>query len=157
MSAGPSALMELGLRRLLVAIDGSPNSELALTAAIAVAQRDNASLTLITVEPDLAATPAHWAIMSAPPPEMQSDAHRAAEKMLEEAMSRLPEDVPATTILRFGKAGAEIVSEANTGKYDALLVGARGVGVVGSLLGSVSQYALHHADIAVFVTHAPAD
>ncbi|MBN8866448.1 MAG: universal stress protein [Solirubrobacterales bacterium] len=157
VSVGPSALKELGLRRMLVAVDGSPNSDLALAAAITVAQRDNASLTLITVEPDLATTPAHWAIMSAPPPEMQADAHRAAERMLEEALDRLPEDVPATTILRFGKAGPEIVSEAATGKYDAILVGARGVGMVGSLLGSVSQYVLHHADIAVFVTHAPPD
>ena len=52
-------------------------------------------------------------------------------------------------------AGTEIAAEAATGKYDAILIGARGVGVVGSLLGSVSQYVLHHAKIAVFVTHAP--
>ena len=73
-----SALKKLGLRRLLVAIDGSPNSGLALTAAITVAQRDNASLNLITIEPDLTVSPASWAIMTAPPPEMQADAHRAA-------------------------------------------------------------------------------
>jgi nucleotide-binding universal stress UspA family protein len=150
-----SALKELGLRRLLVAVDGSPNSRLALTAAITVAQRDNASLTLITIEPDLTVSPASWAIMTSPPPEMQADAHRAANQMIEEAKSLVPADVPATSILRIGKAGPEIIAEAATGKYDAILIGARGVGLVGSLLGSVSQYVLHHAKIAVFVTHAP--
>jgi nucleotide-binding universal stress UspA family protein len=36
-----------------------------------------------------------------------------------------------------------------------VLLGARGVGRMGSLIGSVSQHVLHHADIAVFVAHAP--
>jgi nucleotide-binding universal stress UspA family protein len=31
------------------------------------------------------------------------------------------------------------------------------VGRVGALMGSVSSYVLHHADIAVFVAHAPRD
>jgi nucleotide-binding universal stress UspA family protein len=35
------------------------------------------------------------------------------------------------------------------------MLGARGVGRVHGLMGSVSQHVLHHADTAVFVTHAP--
>ncbi len=155
MSTGPSALKELGLRRLLVAVDGSPSAELALAAAITVAQRDNAALTLITVEPDVTSTSASLGFGTVPPPEMQQDAHRAAEETLEGAVARLPDDMPVTKILRFGKAGPQITAEAATGKYDAILIGARGVGMVGSLQGSVSQYVLHHAEIAVFVTHAP--
>jgi nucleotide-binding universal stress UspA family protein len=135
-----------------VAVDGSPSSDLALAAAVTVARRDRASLTLISVEPDMTA---HWALMSAPPPELQTNAHRATKETLQEALDSLPDDIPATSIMRFGKAGPEIVAEASSGKYDAVLVGARGVGMVGSLLGSVSQYVLHHADIAVFVTHVP--
>ncbi|MDQ5895322.1 MAG: hypothetical protein QG596_1583 [Actinomycetota bacterium] len=155
MSAGASAIKELGLRRLLVAIDGSPSSDLALAAAITVAQRDNAALTMITVEADLSSTPAGLGFITVPPPEIQQDAHRAAEKTLEDAIARLPDGMPATKILRFGKAGPQIVAEAATGKYDAILIGARRVGMVGALQGSVSQYVLHHAKIAVFVTHAP--
>lgn len=83
MSLGPSALRELGLRRLLVATDGSSSSDLALAAAVTVAQRDNAALTVMTVEPDLMNGPTSLAYMSMPPPEMQRDAHRAAERILE--------------------------------------------------------------------------
>jgi nucleotide-binding universal stress UspA family protein len=61
-----------------------------------------------------------------------------------------------TKQLRHGKAGPEIVAEARAHDYDAILVGARGVGRVGALIGSVSSYVLHHADTAVFVAHAPA-
>jgi nucleotide-binding universal stress UspA family protein len=39
--------------------------------------------------------------------------------------------------------------------YDAILVGARGVGRVRGMMGSVSQYVLHHSGVAVFVAHAP--
>ena len=38
---------------------------------------------------------------------------------------------------------------------DAILLGARGVGRVGALVGSVSSYVMHHSDTAVFVAHAP--
>ncbi len=148
-------LPDLMLRRLLVAIDGSPNSDLALSAAFTVAHRDNATLTLVTVEPDLVSAASMWSLVATPPPELQEETHEAAQKVLDEAIARLPDDVPATKILRFGKAGPEIAAEAASGRYDAVLLGARGVGRVGSLLGSVSQYVLHHAEIAVFVTHQP--
>ena len=67
MSVAPSTqpapmLGELKLHRLLVAIDGSANAELALSAAITAARRDNATLTLLTVGPDIAAGPAAWSI-----------------------------------------------------------------------------------------------
>ena len=39
--------------------------------------------------------------------------------------------------------------------YDAILIGARGLGRVRSLMGSVSNYVLHNAPTAVFVAHAP--
>jgi nucleotide-binding universal stress UspA family protein len=56
-------------------------------------------------------------------------------------------------LIRHGKAGAEIVAHAGESDYDAILTGARGVGRVRALIGSVSQYVLHHADLPVFVAH----
>ena len=55
-------LGELKLHRLLVAIDGSANAELAVSAAITAARRDNASVTLLTVGPDLSTSPAAWSV-----------------------------------------------------------------------------------------------
>ena len=62
---------------------------------------------------------------------------------------------PVETIVRRGAPGPQIVAQARAGCYDALLLGARGVGRISALVGSVSQYVLNHADIAVFVAHAP--
>ena len=39
---------------------------------------------------------------------------------------------------------------------NAIILGARGVGRVGSMLGSVSSYVMHHAKSAVFVAHGGA-
>jgi nucleotide-binding universal stress UspA family protein len=145
---------ELALHRLLVAIDGSDNAELALTAAVTVARRDNATITLITAAPDLAMSPATWSVPMACTMD-QSEVDADALKRLDETIARIPAGISVHTIYRRGKAGPEIVKAAKEGDYDAIIVGARGVGRVGAMLGSVSSYVLHHADIAVFVAHAP--
>ena len=147
-------LPELSLHRLLVAIDGSANAELALSAAITAARRDHATLTLLMIGPDLAAGPAAWSVpLGGGADQATVDADCA--KNLTEMVARVPADVSVTTLYRRGKAGPEIVKAAREGDYDAILLGARGVGRVHALMGSVSHHVLHHADIAVFVAHAP--
>src|SRR3954451_9557048 len=151
----PAAVLgELALHRLLVAIDGSANAELALTAAVTVARRDNAAITLITVGPDLSTGPATWSL----PIGCTIDQHEVDEDAcarMKATLARIPADIPVRTIYRRGKAGPEIVKAAREGDYDAIILGARGVGRVGAMMGSVSSHVLHHADIAVFVAHAP--
>ena len=70
-------------------------------------------------------------------------------------LARIPADIAVHTLYRRGKPGPEIVKAAKEGDYDAIILGARGVGRVGALMGSVSSHVLHNADIAVFVAHAP--
>jgi nucleotide-binding universal stress UspA family protein len=152
----PTPCQEVHFHRLLVAIDGSPGSELALSAALTVARRDHASLTLVSVARDATADVAGWSaagIASMPPTQEQDDS--IAEQVLRTALARLPQDVSVSTLVRRGRPGPAIVAAAREGTYDALLVGARGVGRVGALVGSVSQYVLHHSPIPVFVAHAP--
>jgi nucleotide-binding universal stress UspA family protein len=148
-------LGELHYHRLLVAIDGSESSTLALGAAVTVARRDHASLTLLCVVPDVAADVARWPWPATSPVLLQEDADAAADRSLREAIERIPDDIPVTTVIRHGKAGPEIVAQAGEADYDALMVGARGVGRVGALIGSVSQHVLHNAPVPVFVAHAP--
>jgi nucleotide-binding universal stress UspA family protein len=66
----------------------------------------------------------------------------------------VPAEIPVRTVVRRGKAGPAIVAHAREENYDAILVGARGVGRVASIVGSVSAYVLSHADIDVFVAHS---
>jgi len=153
----PAAVLgELQLHRLLVAIDGSANAELALTAAVTAARRDNATITLISVGPDLATGPAAWSMPVAGTID-QAAVDEDYGKRLKATLARIPADISVHTIYRRGKPGCEIVKAADQGDYDAIILGARGVGRVGALMGSVSRYVLHHADIAVFVAHAPKD
>ena len=153
-SSAPADLAELHFYRLLVAIDGSGNAGLALAGALTASRRDNGRLTLISVAPKVMRTTALGSTIISPD-QLQREADAEAERVLREAVRRLPDDVPATTILRQGKPGPEIVAEAGGGNYDAILLGARGVGRIGALIGSVSQYVLHHADIPVIVVHGP--
>jgi nucleotide-binding universal stress UspA family protein len=147
-------LGELTLHRLLVAIDGSANAELALTAAITAARRDNATITLLTVGPDLATGPAAWSVPVAGTMD-QATVDDDCCRRLKATVARIPADISVHTLYRRGKAGPEIVKVAKEGDFDAIILGARGVGRVGALMGSVSSHVLHHAEIAVFVAHAP--
>jgi nucleotide-binding universal stress UspA family protein len=148
-------LDELHLHRLLVALDGSANAELALAAALTAAQRDHAQLTLLVVVPDVFAQSAGWIAAAADPARLQQEADAEAQRLLRDAVERLPDAIPVTTVVRHGKPGPEIVAQARCGNYDAIVMGARGVGRVGALIGSVSGYVLHRAETAVFVAHAP--
>ena len=157
-SQTPDRILEVHLHRLLVAVDGSRTADLALSAAVTAARRDHAALTLLAVVPDVLATATRWITPAgAPDPAaLQEEADAAAQRMLRETVARISDDIPVTTVIRHGKPGPEIVAQAAECDYDAILVGARGVGRVGALLGSVSAYVLHHASTAVFVAHAPA-
>ncbi|HEX4717989.1 MAG TPA: universal stress protein [Thermoleophilaceae bacterium] len=147
-------LGQLRFRRLLVALDGSASAELALSAAVTAARRDNAAIALLCVAPDVIADAMRWP-WPAPVPAAQGDADKFADGILRDAVARIPEDIPVTMIIKRGRPGHEIVAHAKESDYDAILLGARGVGRVEALVGSVSQYVMHHATIAVFVAHAP--
>lgn len=151
-------LPELRFRRLLVAVDDTPGAALALAAGVTVAQRDHAELTIVSIVPDLAATAARWPSPGLTPPLMQEDADAAVQKTLREAVDAVPDDIPVTSVFRRGSAGREIVALAQEGTYDAIILGARGVGRFGgAIAGSVSAYVMHHAKVAVFAAHAPAE
>ena len=152
MSVEP--LGELRFHRLLVAVDGSAHADLALSAAITAARRDHAALTLVSVAPELHAS-AGWPGTASSPALLQEDADAEAQTVLRKAVARVPEDVGVSTVFRRGRPGPEIVALSRELDIDAILVGARGVGRVGALVGSVSNHVLHHADVAVIVCHAP--
>lgn len=147
-------LDELRIHRLLVAIDGSEPARLALRAAITAARRDHASLTLIHAVPD-AADYSALALAAGAVPATGEELDAEAERLLREAVDAVPDDIPVRTVIARGRAGPAIVAEAAEGDYDAILLGARGLGPVGTLAGSVSSHVLHHATVAVFVAHPP--
>ena len=143
--------------RILVAVDGSRHADLALAMAIALADRDRSRLTILTVIPNVNETAAMAYGAGVDPVALQVDADRGAEKTMRAALESVPDDQPVESVQRRGHAGPEIVAQVKDGRHDAVVLGARGLGRIGSMFGSVSRHVLHHAGVAVFIGHLPED
>lgn len=150
---------DLRFHRLLVPVDESAGSLLALAAAVRVAERDHATITLLTAVP--AGPPIGWGAPWAPivAGATETDACAFAERRLRAASSRIPQAVSVCLVVRRGKPGPVIVEEADPARYDAIIMGSRGGGRLHSLLASTSRYMLQRARVTVFVAHpaAPGD
>jgi nucleotide-binding universal stress UspA family protein len=144
-----SAHVDMTFHDVLVAVDGSAGAALALSAAILTVQRNHARLTLIAVADDAYRYPGAVAL----DPQLQDNLDDTTRRVLREAVAAVPEDIPVHTLFRRGRPGPEIVAAAKEGDHDVVFLGARGVGRVGAIMGSVSQHVLHHADATVFVAH----
>jgi nucleotide-binding universal stress UspA family protein len=135
---------------ILVAVDGSPDAEEALTQAIDLAERERARLTLITGVAQLPATAYLMACETTG--EVIGDAHAEAAAILQRARERVPEALPATAVLTLDPIRGALIREINSGRYDLVVMGSRGRGAVrAALLGSVSHYVLHHSSVPVLI------
>jgi len=140
------------LQRILVAVDFSAESEIALEYAGILAGRLGASLSMVhVVEPNLAAAEAETLL----PDGKSTDAERLAEAKLD--LSALAERVLGVcrvveTTVRSGIAFFEIASSAKALKADFIVIGAHGVaGSNRTLLGSTVEKVVRHATCPVLV------
>jgi nucleotide-binding universal stress UspA family protein len=153
--------------RILVPLDGSDHSMHALKNAVQIAKNFKANVTLINVysvtQPVVPApymttggtmgmTPTGYV-----PSEVFSrlaDAHRqAGANMLANGKERAQaEGIQAETLLKEGHIVEEILRTASEGKYDLIVIGARGLSTIKEiLLGSVSHGVVMHANCPVLV------
>jgi nucleotide-binding universal stress UspA family protein len=138
---------------ILVAVDGSPDAELALTEAIDLAESERTRLTLFTAVSQLPAT----AYLAAGEElgKVVEDAHADAEAILRHARERVPADLSVTTVLSERPIRAALMSQIADGVYDLVVVGSRGRGAIrAALLGSTSHHVLHHSPVPVLIVHA---
>ena len=130
------------IRNILVPLDGSGNSQRSLDTAIHLAKEHEASLTAIHV---IHAHKKNYRTVRKPEGEelrFLLQARKIAEK----------NGVPFHSRVLEGDPGHSIVDYSNTRDIDLIVIGARGLGTFKKIfLGSVSNYVLHKAKVAVML------
>jgi nucleotide-binding universal stress UspA family protein len=150
--------------RILMPVDGSAGSEQALDTLSSFFDLESAEVTLLHV------LETHWLpqdpqrepledtdLESREAGQLSAELRREAEQLLAEARARVFEHHPAvTTSIRDGNPGNEILSEADQGDYDLVVVGATGASdMKHSILGSVSSKIAWSAPCSVLLVRVP--
>jgi nucleotide-binding universal stress UspA family protein len=156
----------MSFHKIVVALDDSELSQAVFAQAIALAQTTHASLLLFSgisdaslVQPPM--LPAEVGLFS---PDMMSSTYQAQQVNFEsrrvaiEALLKRHVEVArqaglqAETALEVGDIEALLCATAQTWGADLIVVGRRGrKGLSEAILGSVSNYAVHHAHCSVLV------
>jgi nucleotide-binding universal stress UspA family protein len=137
-------------RTILVGVDGSPGSRVALTWAAAEAADHVADLVVLEVWEH--ALPAPMGSGAVPQGEVPDPSQGAAENLLTVIKEELGEDPPVLVHPRVKQGNpAEVLIE-ESADADLLVVGTRGRGgFTGLVLGSVSQHVAAYAKCPVTV------
>jgi len=151
------------IKSILVAVDGSENSKKALNYAIELAEKFDGRITLIhvysTVVPFVpaantlsspAVSPAASGVLAA---KISEEAKQRGKQILDEAEQTVKDrGISVGKVLSEGDAVREIVTEAQDGKFDLIVVGHRGLGKLRELvLGAVSEGVSHKAPCPVMI------
>ncbi|MCA9811846.1 MAG: universal stress protein [Nitrosarchaeum sp.] len=134
-------------KKVLVPLDGSANANRGLDRAIEIARESGAEITGFYVF--------HLPLTAGIKytKKMKDEAQAKAVKAIGPAMQRAQK---AGASFKYktggGHTGSEIVRFAQKGKYDMIVIGARGVGgAKEAFLGSTSNYVMHKTKIPVLV------
>ena len=133
--------------KVLVPLDGSKNSNRGLDKAIEISTASNAEITGFYVF--------HLPLLAGIKytKKMKDEAQEKAVKAIGPAMKRCN---LAGASFKYktggGHTGQEIVNFAEKGKYDMIVIGARGMGgAKEAFLGSTSNYVMHQTKIPVLI------
>lgn len=127
---------------VLLPVDGSPASTRAVRMVIALYLRlAPVSVTLLHVEVADGVADERLAGSAAPAPRM--DPMASAKTMLDQA------GVPYATEVRRGYVASSIIDCAKAVNCDAIVMGTRGLGSTGELLGSVARQVITLAEVPV--------
>ena len=138
--------MRYYVKKILVPLDGSPNSKKSLAAAIYHAKQSDAKLFGLSVTPpttkELSYIPSYTKQDMINSKKILNDAEKICEK----------NDVSFKGKILHGNVGKEIVTFAKKNKIDLIVIGARGLGSVKEMfLGSVSHYVSHTSTTPVLI------
>lgn len=150
--------------KILVPLDGSDHSVRALEKAVQIAKKFSGKVTLIYAysvsmqpiilpEPATLSSPTIPILTAAEISRVVEAARTTGERILKDGEAKAKtEGVAVKAMLVEGHAVQEIVRTAKEDNFDLIVMGARGVSHIRSLLlGSVSDGVIHHALCPVLV------
>jgi nucleotide-binding universal stress UspA family protein len=140
-------------RHVVVATDFSECSNAAVDAAIELAKRYDAGLTLVHVVeiPTYAYAGAEWMPLDMTP--VHEAAHEAMERALTEAQKRMPS--ARAKLESTGPAWQRIIAVARDLGADLIVLGTHGrTGIKHALIGSVAERVVRHSHIPVLTIGA---
>lgn len=115
-----------GVRRILVAFDGSPDTWTALQRAIDIAVANSALLTIAAVVPE----PRIYSgvgpfMLPFSPATLRRDAEREILRLIAAARDEVPANVSVTTQVLHGRPARALATLAKAGDYDVVVTGPR--------------------------------
>ena len=141
----------MDLKKILVPIDGSKQAYRAVKEAVYLAQLSGAELDILIVV-DLNKEMAAFEQVSLSgyvPAELKEGAYKLLAELMHE---EIPREVKARTFVEIGSPSEVIVEVCEREGCDLIVMGRRGFGTFrGLVMGSVSQYVLHHAHCPVLL------
>lgn len=150
---------KLLIGKILVAVDGSQNSDRALDFALDIAEKHGAALTVLNVSepPAIGAVPMEPTAVSGESMVIfGKDLLKIHEEILRKAVAHakiVKPEISVSTKLREGNPVLEIVSFAKEEGVDLVVVGHQGVGRVKEFfgLGGISEKVAHLAPCSVVI------
>jgi len=148
--------------RILAPVDGSDGSQAALDALISFFDLESAEVKLMhVVETPWLGYDSDGELSSDSDPDEKKLAlqlRKEAERLLADAQTQILRSHPGVTVsIREGNPANEILSEADQGDYDLVVVGASGAeDMKHSMLGSVSSKVAWNAPCSVLIVREPA-
>jgi nucleotide-binding universal stress UspA family protein len=146
------------IHNVLVAVDGSENSDRALDFALDLAEKYGAALTVLNVgeSPAMGTVPIEPTTVSGESMVVfAKDLRRFHEDILSKAVAHAREVKPIVSVsskLREGDPALEIVAEAKEDGVDVVVVGHSGLGRVRELfLGNISEKVAHLAPCSIVI------
>jgi nucleotide-binding universal stress UspA family protein len=147
--------------KILVPLDGSEYAESALDTAVKIAHQFNSKLTLIHVSSFSLFLPLHLFGDEGTSLGMDLEESMRVAEVIREAGAEIlakgeqrvaAAGVPVDTVLREGHVVQEIVKAAQEGRYDLIVMGAKGRSKIQEmLLGSVSEKVVRTAPCTVMI------
>jgi len=144
--------------KILVCVDGSKYSDLALSKAISLSEKYNSKLFLVNVIDEHLIdfwNETEYAVgTKRPQTHLKKDSKimLETEKMLKRYSKKIPQTIDYSEKILVGDISNEIVNYANKTKIDLIIVGVRGLGKFKKLLlGSISSKISDYSSCSVLI------